>query len=454
MTSRTPSCTGAGAAWPGCRRDAPRAAGHLAAEAAPRSPGPPRAGPGAARSPSSLPLALRAEQPADAAHQGGGVQPRHRAVAAPRDRRRRRPAPPPASRPRAPRRPVLRSCALEPWPPPAPRPGCPPRARGARRCRRGEQVRPAPAPGRDAGDAGGRLRVIRRRGDAARSATSRASASSSRAATSSGISSRPDARRRASASPAPRPRRSAPRAPHPSWLVTSSSGRAAPLVDSTWGPPRGFPSSPRSSGSSRARPREHRLLTVPGAHVEDLGGLLDRVALHVDQHQRGALLGAAGSRGRPARRRGARPPRPPPPGRRRPRAGTRRPRPWTGRASVRVRVVGQRVGGADLAAAEPVQAGVDDDPVQPGGDRGVAAVGPGAAEGGDHRVLQGVGGVLGVAGGAQRDRPQPVPVPPEQRAERVVVTGDVRREQGPVVRRIARPPGAHDRTLTSAICPL
>ena len=100
-----------------------------------------------------------------------------------------------------------------------------------------------------------------------------------------------------------------------------------------------------------------------------------------------------------------------------------------------VEVVGQRVGAADLATPEPVEAGVDHDPVQPGGHGGVAAVGVGAAERGDQRVLQRVGGLLGVAGGAQRDRPQPVAVPGEQHPEGVGVAVDVRAEQGPVVGR-------------------
>ena len=60
-----------------------------------------------------------------------------------------------------------------------------------------------------------------------------------------------------------------------------------------------------------------------------------------------------------------------------------------------VEVVGQRVGRAGrLAPAEPVEAGVDHDPVQPGGDRRVAAVGVGPAERRDQRVLQGVGRLL------------------------------------------------------------
>ncbi len=116
---------------------------------------------------------------------------------------------------------------------------------------------------------------------------------------------------------------------------------------------------------------------------------------------------------------------------------------------VLLEVVGQRVGRAHLAPAHPVQAGVDDDPVQPGGDRGVATERLGPAEGRDQRVLQRVGRVLGVAGGAQGDRPEPVPVAGEELTEGVRVAGEVRLEQGPVVAgRRGPPPGSRpDRDL-------
>ena len=68
-------------------------------------------------------------------------------------------------------------------------------------------------------------------------------------------------------------------------------------------------------------------------------------------------------------------------------AGTARPR-------ALVEVVGQRVGQPDLAAPQPVEAGVHHDPVQPGGHGGVAAVGVGPPERRDQRVLEGVGGLL------------------------------------------------------------
>ena len=96
--------------------------------------------------------------------------------------------------------------------------------------------------------------------------------------------------------------------------------------------------------------------------------------------------------------------------------------------------------------------------------RGVATERLGPAERGDHRVLEGVGGVRRVAGRAQGDRPEPVAVPAEQGAERLRVTGDVRGQQRTVVlgerpdprrgpRSLGVPWGGHERTVISAIAP-
>src|SRR6478752_3934842 len=83
-----------------------------------------------------------------------------------------------------------------------------------------------------------------------------------------------------------------------------------------------------------------------------------------------------------------------------------------------------------LLAAQPVQAGVDDDAVQPGRDGGLAAEGVGTPEGGDERVLHGIRGQLAVGGGAQRHRVHPVAVPAEQLAEGgAAVAVDVALEQ-------------------------
>jgi len=53
--------------------------------------------------------------------------------------------------------------------------------------------------------------------------------------------------------------------------------------------------------------------------------------------------------------------------------------------------------------------------------------------GGEQRVLDRVGGVLGVAQGPQRDGPQPVAAPADQLAEGIRVAGDVPAQQGGVL---------------------
>ena len=78
-----------------------------------------------------------------------------------------------------------------------------------------------------------------------------------------------------------------------------------------------------------------------------------------------------------------------------------------------------------LGAAQPVQARVDDDAVQPTAHRGVVPKRAGAAVRGEHGVLQRVFGVLGAAGGEPR---KPVQLPlmaVEQLVEGVAVAGDV-----------------------------
>ena len=72
-----------------------------------------------------------------------------------------------------------------------------------------------------------------------------------------------------------------------------------------------------------------------------------------------------------------------------------------------------------LAPPEPVQAGVDNDAVQPGRDCGITPVCVGAPEGRQERVLHGIRSQLGVAARAQRDRPHAVLVAPEHLTEGV-----------------------------------
>ena len=153
-------------------------------------------------------------------------------------------------------------------------------------------------------------------------------------------------------------------------------------------------------GEPGPAPRAARLHGADGA-VEHRGRLGDRVALHVDQHQRGSLLGgqlvqrvehqpAALVADRQVRRV----------------LGRRRGRRERAAVAVLLEVVGQRLGPAYLRGAQPVQAGVDHDPVQPGGDGGVAAEGPGPAVRRDQAVLEPVGGVLAVAHGAHARPPR------------------------------------------------
>ena len=101
------------------------------------------------------------------------------------------------------------------------------------------------------------------------------------------------------------------------------------------------------------------------------------------------------------------------------------------------RVEPQRLGRPHRSPPGEVEAGVDDDAVQPGRHRRAAAEPGGAPVRREQRVLQRVGGVLRVAESPQRDRPQPVAVPGDQLAEGVGVARDVAGQQL-VVARVAR----------------
>src|SRR5947199_253946 len=61
----------------------------------------------------------------------------------------------------------------------------------------------------------------------------------------------------------------------------------------------------------------------------------------------------------------------------------------------------------------------------------------------DQRLLQRVRGVLAVADRAQRHRPEPVPVPPDELGERVPVAVDVGAQQSPVIGGWLRLHGLH-----------
>ncbi len=195
---------------------------------------------------------------------------------------------------------------------------------------------------------------------------------------------------------------------------------AAPTADSTSSAPARFPAV--TAGHGRAAPagpgpqvaETHGepgpaagapALDRPLGDAEDPGRLGHRVAVHVDQDQRGPLLrGEFGERLR----------------------GPAAPVSWSssGAAGSRAgwpnssRCRRQRHRRMGLPAPDPVQAGVHDDPVQPGRHRRVAPEAGGGAVGREQGVLQGVGGLLAVTDGAQRHRPEPVAVPPDQRRRR------------------------------------
>jgi hypothetical protein len=106
---------------------------------------------------------------------------------------------------------------------------------------------------------------------------------------------------------------------------------------------------------------------------------------------------------------------------------------WTccQRAAARLRclLVRQRHCRPHLTAPDAVQAGVDNDPVQPRRHRGVAAESVRPPEGRNERILYCVRRLLRIAEGPQGDRPQPVAVAAEQLAERVRVAVNVPTEQ-------------------------
>lgn len=201
-----------------------------------------------------------------------------------------------------------------------------------------------------------------------------------------------------------------------------ASGSFRPRRSPRRGP---VPRIPRADGGPGGQPRP-----APGAsafhgagrHLKDAGCLRDGVALHVDEDEGRPLLG--GQRGQ-------------------------------GFLELAVEVLphggglgrfmgfqeliepfgvvhGGRLAGGGLA--DPVEAGVDGDPVQPGGDRRLAAKGVGGAEGVDEGVLDGVGRFLPVPQRAHRHGPEPVAVAAYEFAEGVGVARHVLGEQVRVAR--------------------
>jgi hypothetical protein len=156
-----------------------------------------------------------------------------------------------------------------------------------------------------------------------------------------------------------------------------------------------------------------------GAHrdIENAGCLGHRVPLHIDEDEGGALLGREGGQGRE-------------------------------QFALKILTLGRRLGGfvgfhelveplrvVDRCGlpggglADPVEAGVDGDAVQPGGDGGLAAEGVGGAEGGDQGVLYGIGRFLTIAQGPQRHGPQPVAMTSYELTEGVRFPGYVASEE-------------------------
>jgi hypothetical protein len=111
-------------------------------------------------------------------------------------------------------------------------------------------------------------------------------------------------------------------------------------------------------------------------------------------------------------------------------------------------LVRQRYRRPHLTAPDSVQTGVDDDPVQPGRHRGVAAEGVRTAECGDERILHRICRFFRIAKGAECDRPQSVTVAADDLAEGLRVASHMHGEQE-LVGRI----GVCDRRLASPASP-
>ena len=121
-----------------------------------------------------------------------------------------------------------------------------------------------------------------------------------------------------------------------------------------------------------------RAATFDGAFgdPEQPGGVGDRIAVHVNGNHCGALLDGQSHQCPLHRDRGV-----------------------DLRGPIRHRVaVIEGSGGVSLVAAQPIQASIDDDAVQPTADRGMVPKRCGAAVRRDHRLLQRVLGVLGASG--------------------------------------------------------
>src|SRR3984885_92529 len=152
-----------------------------------------------------------------------------------------------------------------------------------------------------------------------------------------------------------------------------------------------------------------RAATLDGAFgdPEQLGGVGDRIAVHVNGDHRGALLGGQSHQCPLHRDRGV-----------------------DLRGPIRHRkAVVEDSGRVSLVAAQPIQASIDDDAVQPTADRGMVPKRSGAAVRRDHRLLQRVLGVLGATAAQPGDPVQLPVVAEEQLLESIAIARGVSRQQ-------------------------
>jgi hypothetical protein len=171
-------------------------------------------------------------------------------------------------------------------------------------------------------------------------------------------------------------------------------------------------------GTSAGASAFHR----PDGDSQNLGGLGDRIAMHVHKNEGSALLrGELGQSGDelPVQilalsRQGC----------------------GLGRFEQQIQALGVvgELSAAGGGLACPVETRVDGDAVQPGGDGGLAAEGVCCPVGGDEGVLHGVGGFFTIAEGAYRHSPEPVTVPADEFTESFGVALNVPGEEFPVIR--------------------
>lgn len=173
-------------------------------------------------------------------------------------------------------------------------------------------------------------------------------------------------------------------------------------------------------GELRGQPgASPRTAALHGAdrHIEDARSLRYRVPLHIDEDEGSTLFGGEGGQGREQ---------------------------FALKVLALSGSLGRLMGLHELieplrvvngrglpgrGLADPVEAGVDGDAVQPGGDGGLTPEGMGCAEGGDQGVLYGIGRFLAVSQGTQRHGPQPVAVPSYELTEGIGVAGYVASEE-------------------------